>query len=175
MKDILYRFAYLMELYDWTIFFGILPVSNLEKQFVIATPLKQLIKISCNLIVKVYMCIFTGISGVFYFFRRKQLELWHEWQRSFSIRYVLYSEHPNVILFVTVVNGLPYVYPIINDIWSRCSVWLPITNAWHVTICSIVKQCWSVGYVSLSCFYISIYYLTVTFYLRCRFNLLSEL
>ena len=72
MKDILYRFAYLMELYDWTIFFGILPVSNLEinmllEQFVIATPLKHLIKISCNLVVKVYMCIFTGIS-VFIFF-----------------------------------------------------------------------------------------------------------
>ena len=69
------------------------------------------------------MCIFTGNSDLIFFFERTIRTVAK--LRSFSIRYFLDSEHPNV-----------------TQMWQ-----LLIDYALCAAL--IVKQCWSVGYASL--------------------------
>ena len=71
------------------------------------------------------------------------------WQISCSIRYIFDSERSNITQIWQFL--IDYLYTIIIDIqlWFFCSIAPHKCSELPFMMCSILKQCWSVGYLSL--------------------------
>ena len=115
---------------------------------------------------------------------RETLKLWWTYcdDRRYSMiwrwTWNLFNERDRIFLYIfsrlqsNVVNEpanvlqmwqllIDYVYPIITNFRLWFSVWMPITNAWHLAfiMCSAFKQCLRLGYVSLHTFSYILYLL----------------